>query len=120
MEGRLLLYAMGSSLLLLGRHGKTGRRSELMGKMEGGAAATPCTQGQRGVVVRGEGRKRGEGLVLPFIEQSSEHVRLHEQMAGGKVSILGGHFWRFPFGIEPWSLHKISSLMYNLQIVYMT
>jgi hypothetical protein len=32
-EGRSLLYAMRSSLLLLGRHGKTERRSELMGKM---------------------------------------------------------------------------------------
>jgi hypothetical protein len=60
MEGRLLLYAMGSSLLLLGRHGKTGRRSELMGKMEGGAAAAPCAQGQRGVEVACGG-KEGEG-----------------------------------------------------------
>jgi hypothetical protein len=37
--------------------------------------------------------------------------------AGGRVT-LGAHFWHFPFGIEPWWLHKISSLMYTLQIVY--
>jgi hypothetical protein len=42
--------------------------------VERGAAAAPCAQEQRGVAVHGEGRKR-EGLVLPFIEQSSRHVR---------------------------------------------
>ena len=70
-----------------------------MWKMEGGAVAVPCAQGQRAVVVRGEGRKRGEGLVLPFIEQSSGHVRLHQQMAGDGRATLGAHFRRFPLGI---------------------
>jgi hypothetical protein len=43
----------------------------------------------------------GGGLVLPFIEQSSEHVRLHKHVAGGRVSTLGGHFCHFLFGIGP-------------------
>jgi hypothetical protein len=50
---------------------------------------------------RGDGvREKGEGG-LPFIEQSSGHARLHQQVAGGRVSTLGGHFWRFLFGIGP-------------------
>ena len=57
---------------------------------------------------------RGEELVLPFIEQSSAHVRLHQQVAGGNVWILGGHFLGLPLGIGPWPLHEISSLMYTL------
>ena len=44
--------------------------------------------------------EKGEGG-LPFIEPSSGHVRLHQQVAGGRVSTLGDHFWRFLFGIGP-------------------
>jgi hypothetical protein len=36
----------------------------------------------------------GEGG-LPFIEPSSGHVRLHQQVADAKVSTLGGHFGVF-------------------------
>ena len=46
--------------------------------VDGGDATAPYAQEQRGLAVRGEGRKRGEGLLLPFIEQSSGHVRLHQ------------------------------------------
>jgi hypothetical protein len=73
---------------LLGRHGELlaawapweNRKEERAHgeDVEGGDAAAPCAQEQRGLAVRGEGRKRGEGLVLPFIEQSSRHVRLHQ------------------------------------------
>jgi hypothetical protein len=69
--------------------------------VEGGAVAAPCAQEQREVAVRGEGRKRAEGLMLPFIEQSSGHVKLHQQVADGKVSTLDDHFLRFLFGIGP-------------------
>jgi hypothetical protein len=50
----------------------------------------------------GEGEWRGGeegGRGLPFIEPNSGHVRLHQQVAGAKVSTLGGHFWRFLLGI---------------------
>jgi hypothetical protein len=58
--------------------------------------------------------------VLPFIELSSRHVRQHQQVVGGKVSILGGHFWHFPLRIKPWSEYKIFSLIYTLQFLYRT
>jgi hypothetical protein len=65
----------------------------------------------RGVEEKGE-------HVLPFIEPSSGHGRLHQQVAGVTGSTLGGRFCPFLFGFRSWLLHKISSLMYNLQIVY--
>ena len=61
--------------------------------------------------------EKGEGG-LPFIEPSSGHVRLHQQVAGVTVPALGGSFRPFLFGIGPGSLQKICSLMYTLQIVY--
>jgi hypothetical protein len=45
--------------------------------------------------------RKGEGLVLPFIEPSSGHGRLHQQVAGVIVPVLGGSFRRFLFGIGP-------------------
>jgi hypothetical protein len=57
---------------------------------------------------------------LPFIELSSGHVRQHQQVAGGKVSTLGGHFWHFPLGIGPQSEYEIFSLIYTLQFLYRT
>jgi hypothetical protein len=65
-----------------GRHGE-----------EGGA---PCSAEQRregsGVWEKGDGG-------LPFIEPSSGHVRLHQQVAGDGRATLGAHFRRFPLGI---------------------
>jgi hypothetical protein len=49
--------------------------------------------------------------------QSSGSVSL---LTGDGRATLDGCFWHLPFGIRPWLLHKISSLMYNLQIVYKT
>jgi hypothetical protein len=63
------------------------------------------------------GEEKG-GSELPFIEPSSGHVRLHQQVAGVTVTTLGDVFWHFLLGIGSWLLHKISSLMYTLQIVY--
>jgi len=86
-----------------GRHGE-----------EGGA---PCSAEQRregsGVWEKGEGG-------LPFIEPSSRHVRLHQQVAGAAVTTLDDVFWHFPLGIGSWLLHKISSLIYTLQLLYRT
>jgi hypothetical protein len=42
--------------------------------------------------------EKGEGG-LPFIEPSSGHVRLHQQMAGDGRATLGAYFCRFPLGI---------------------
>jgi hypothetical protein len=47
--------------------------------------------------------------------QSSAHDSL---LTGDGRTTLDRCVWHFSFGIGPWSLHKISSLMYNLQIVY--
>jgi hypothetical protein len=63
-------------------------------------------------------KKRAGGL--PFIEPSSGHGRLHQQVAGVTVPALGGSFRPFLFGIGSRLLHKISSLMYTLQILYST
>ena len=63
--------------------------------------------------------EKGEGG-LPFIEPSSGHGRLHQQVAGVTVPALGGSFRPFLFGIGSGSLQKICSLMYILQIVYRT
>ena len=56
----------------------------------------PCSAEQRregsGVWEKGEGG-------LPFIEPSSGHVRLHQQVAGDGRATLGAHFRRFPLGI---------------------
>jgi hypothetical protein len=38
----------------------------------------------------------GGGLVLPFIELSSGHVRLHQQVAGDGRATLGAIFVVFP------------------------
>jgi hypothetical protein len=75
---------------------------------------------------RGEEGNRAGGL--PFKEASPTaiggrgrhaaelwHVSL---LAGDDRATLDGCVWYFSFGIGHWSLHKISSLMYNLQIVY--
>jgi hypothetical protein len=64
--------------------------------------------------------RKGEGLVLPFIEHNFGYVRLHQQVAGGKVSTLASHFLRFLFEIGPWSEYEISSLIYALQFWYRT
>jgi hypothetical protein len=50
-------------------------------------------------------------------QQSSAHVSL---LAGDGRGTLDECFWHFSFGIRPGSLQKICSLMYTLQIVYMT
>ena len=60
--------------------------------------------------------EKGEGG-LPFIEPSSRHVRLHQQVAGAAVTTLDDVFWHFPLGIGSWLLHKISSLMYTLHLL---
>jgi hypothetical protein len=44
-----------------------------------------------------EGEGRGKGL--PFIQQSSGHVRLHQEVAGDGRATLGAHFRHFPLGI---------------------
>jgi hypothetical protein len=44
----------------------------------------------------GEGRGQG----LPFIEESSGHVRLQQQVAGDGRATLGAPFRRFPLGIR--------------------
>ena len=50
-------------------------------------------------------RREGSGVWekgedgLPFIERSSRHVRLQQQMAGDGRATLGPHFRRFPHGI---------------------
>jgi hypothetical protein len=74
--------------------------------------------------VEGKGERGG----LPFLKRCSLqplvgaggaaelwHVSL---LAGDDIATLDGCVWYFSFRIGPWSLHKISSLMYNLQIVY--
>ncbi|AQK83724.1 hypothetical protein ZEAMMB73_Zm00001d037349 [Zea mays] len=69
---------------------------------------------------RGDGvKEKGEGG-LPFIEPSSRHVRLHQQVAGAAVTTLDDMFWHFPLGIGSWLLQKISSLIYTLQLLYGT
>jgi hypothetical protein len=68
---------------------------------------------------RGRGRE-GRGQGLPFIGPSSGHVRLHQQVAGAAVTTLDDVFWHFPLGIGSWLLHKISSLIYTLQLLYRT
>ena len=77
----------------------------------------PCSAEQRregsGVWEKGEGG-------LPFIEPSSGHVRLHQQVAGVTVTTLGDVFWHFLLGIGSWLLHKISSLIYTLHLLYRT
>jgi hypothetical protein len=70
--------------------------------------------------VMGKGMEEKGEHVLPFIEPSSRHGRLHQQVAGVIVPALGGSFRPFLFGIGPGSLQKICSLMYTLQIVYRT
>jgi hypothetical protein len=83
------------------------------------------------VVVRESGGRRGEegsrAGGLPFKEASPAAIGRDGRpaelwsvslLAGDGRTTLGAHFWHFPFGIEPWPLHKISSLMYNRQIVY--
>jgi hypothetical protein len=58
-------------------------------------------------------------LLQPLVGwAAAAELRSRQPAAAGGRATLGAHFWHFPFGIEPWSLHKISSLMYNLQIVY--
>jgi hypothetical protein len=81
----------------------------------------------------GEGGRRGEegsrAVGLPFKEVSPAAIGRDGRpaelwsvslLAGDGRATLDGCFWHFPFGIGPWLLHKISFLMYNLQIVYMT
>jgi hypothetical protein len=41
-----------------------------------------------------EGEGGGQGLL--YIEPSSGHVRLHQQVAGDGRATLGAHFCRFP------------------------
>jgi hypothetical protein len=83
------------------------------------------------VVVRESGGRRGEegsrAGGMPFKETSPAAIGRNGRptelwsvslLRGDGRTTLDAHFWHFPFGIEPWSLHKISSLMYNLQVVY--
>jgi hypothetical protein len=63
--------------------------------------------------------EKGEGG-MPFIEPSSGHFRLHEQVGGDGRATLGAHFRRFPLGIGLRLLYEISFLMYTLQILYIT
>jgi hypothetical protein len=97
-----------------------GSRAEEMTTM-GGACC--CREGEGGR--RGEEGSRAGGL--PFKEASPAAIGRDGRPAElWSVSLLAGDaratldrcFWHFPFGIGPWLLHKISSLMYNLQIVY--
>jgi hypothetical protein len=55
----------------------------------------PCSSAEperRRKVVWGEEKREGG---LPFIEQSSGHVRLHQQVAGVTVTTLNVMFWYF-------------------------
>jgi hypothetical protein len=93
------------------------------GEMTAMGGACCCREGEGGW--RGEEGSRAGGL--PFKEASPAaigrdgrtaelwHVSL---LVGDDRATLDGCFWYIPFGIGPWLLHKISSLMYNLQIVY--
>jgi hypothetical protein len=86
-----------------------------LGPRLGGSRGEGKCQGGRGTCWR-TGIKGG-GELQPLEAAAAElwHDRL---LAGDGRTTLDVQFWHFPFGIEPWSLHKISSLMYNLQIVY--
>jgi hypothetical protein len=53
-----------------------------------------------------------------YLEMVQGHISLSRLLAGDGRGTLDGCFWHFPFGIGPWLLHKISSLMYNIQIMY--
>jgi hypothetical protein len=92
----------------------------------GGQAAKRRCHGRRGCsCAEPEGRGKvawrgGGGLVLPFIEQGSGHVRLHQQVAGDGRATLGAHFRHFSLGIGSRLLQEISFLMYTLQILYNT
>jgi hypothetical protein len=105
-----------------------------------GAASSAHSRGEASREWRGSSVEHGEGLcttwgrkgagqVLPFLKgvlaaaiggrgRHAAELRSRQPAAAGGRATLGAHFWHFPFGIEPWSLHKISSLVYNLQIVY--
>jgi hypothetical protein len=52
-------------------------------------------------------------LTLP-LQQTVEHV------VNVEVAALDGMKWHFPLGIESGSVHKISSLIYTLQLLYRT
>jgi hypothetical protein len=65
---------------------------------------------------------KGGGELQPLEDtggmlQSSGHVSL---LAGDDRAMLDGRFWHFLFGFGPGSLQKICSLMYTLQILYIT
>jgi hypothetical protein len=107
----------GMEMQLIGalwaRHGSRSLLPEVEEKGRHGEGA-PCSAEQRreesGVWEKGEGG-------LPFIEPSSRHVRLHQQVAGAIVTTLDDVFWHFPLGIGSWLLHKISSLIYTLHLL---
>jgi hypothetical protein len=48
---------------------------------------------------RWRGGREGRGQGLSFIEQSSGHVRLHQQVVGDGRATLGAYVRRFPLGI---------------------
>src|SRR5688572_31667615 len=55
----------------------------------------PCSSAEperRRKVAWGEEKREGG---LPFIEQSSRHVRMHQQVAGVTVTTLDVVFWHF-------------------------
>jgi hypothetical protein len=78
------------------------------------------------------GAENGDGALAPVIYRRRQRAALVELggnlhsseqdslLAGDGRTTLDVQFWHFPFGIEPGSLQKICSLMYTLQIVYIT
>ena len=95
-----------------------GEHRKRLGRAPTGGACY-CREGEGGQ--RGEEASRAGGL--PFKEASPAAIGRDGRpaelwsvslLAGDGRTTFDGCFWHFPFGIEPWSLHKISSLMYNL------
>jgi hypothetical protein len=64
-----------------------GRRAEVREMERGKSWASTSSHGSQGEEKWREGEGRGQGL--PFIEPSSGHVRLHQQVAGDGRATLG-------------------------------
>jgi hypothetical protein len=106
------LGAMAAGSQRLGRHSHGEERDERrMGSdLSHGWGAT-CAM----LHWRRRGNSHGRGA-LAHSHGRRERGELQQwAVAGGKMSTLSGHFL---FGIGPWPLQKISSLIYTLQILY--